>query len=124
MIRHLAVVGVGLIGGSLALALRRAGAVARVTGIGRGANNLREAERLGIVDGWSHDMAAVADADMIVVAVPMGAYAQVFSALVLHASPDAVISDVGSTKQHALRMARRYLTAPGRFVPAHPIAGT
>ena len=123
-IHHLAVVGVGLIGGSLARALRAAGAVETVTGIGRGAENLITAEKLGIIDRWSHDLAAVADADMVVVAVPMGAYAQVFSALALHARADAVITDVGSTKQHALAMAAAYLTAPGRFVAAHPIAGT
>jgi len=123
-ISHLAIIGVGLIGGSLARALRSAGLVERVTGIGRGEANLIEATRLGIIDGWSHDVAAVADADMIVVAVPMGAYAQVFSGLALHARADAVITDVGSTKQHALLMAERYLTAPGHFVAAHPIAGT
>jgi len=123
-INHLAIVGVGLIGGSLARVLRAAGVVERITGIGRGEANLIEAEHLGIIDDWSHDMAAVADADMIVVAVPMGAYAQVFSALELHARPDAVITDVGSTKQHALAMAAQYLTAPGRFIAAHPLAGT
>ncbi|MDQ6951724.1 MAG: prephenate dehydrogenase/arogenate dehydrogenase family protein [Mariprofundales bacterium] len=120
---HLAVVGVGLIGGSFAKALRAAGKVGRITGIGRSEANLLEAKRLGIIDHYAMDLVAVAGADLIMVAVPMGAYGQVFSALELHARADAIITDAGSTKQHAIRMAEQFLTAPGRFVPAHPIAG-
>jgi len=123
-ISHLAIVGVGLIGGSLARALRAAGCVARITGIGRGEANLIKAKELGIIDCWSHDIAAVADADMVVVAAPMGSYAQLFAALAKHVRCDAIVTDVGSTKQHALAMAARYLTASIRFVAAHPIAGT
>jgi len=123
-IPHLAIVGVGLIGGSLARALRAAGCVEKITGIGRGEANLIEAKELGIIDHWSHQMAAVADADMVVVATPMGSYQTIFSALAQHARHDAIITDVGSTKQHALSMAARYLTPSHRFVAAHPIAGT
>ncbi|MDQ6963437.1 MAG: prephenate dehydrogenase/arogenate dehydrogenase family protein, partial [Mariprofundales bacterium] len=123
-IRHLAVVGVGLIGGSLARALRTAGCVEKITGIGRSAANLMEALELGIIDHWSHDMSAVAEADMVVVAAPMGAYAQLFSAIALYAHSDAIVTDVGSTKQHALAVAQRHLPPSIRFVAAHPIAGT
>ncbi|MDX8413751.1 MAG: prephenate dehydrogenase/arogenate dehydrogenase family protein [Mariprofundales bacterium] len=123
-IPHLAIIGAGLIGGSLARALRKAGCVERITGIGRGKTNLIEAKKLGIIDHWSHDIAAVADADLVVVATPMGTYDEIFSALTKHARADAIITDIGSTKQHALLMAARHLPPSARFVAAHPIAGT
>jgi len=125
VIKNLAVVGVGLIGGSFAMALRAAKGIAvqHITGIGRSEANLLAAKRLGIIDEYARDLAAVEDADLIMVAVPMGAYGQLFSALELHARADAIITDAGSTKQYAIQMAEQFLTAPGRFVPAHPIAG-
>jgi prephenate dehydrogenase len=124
-IEHLAVIGVGLIGGSVARALRHAGFVGRVTGVGRSRENLDRARELGIIDHWSHDIAeAVHDADMVLVAVPMGAYEKVFAELAGALPEDALLTDAGSTKQHAIDVAHRHLENPSRFVPAHPIAGT
>jgi len=124
-INHLVVIGVGLIGGSVARALRHAGCVERVTGVGRGRENLDRARELGIIDHWTHDIAeAVHDADMVLVAVPMGAYDRVFSELAVSLPENALITDAGSTKQHAIDVARKHLPDPSRFVPAHPIAGT
>jgi len=124
-VRRLSIIGVGLIGGSLARALRRAGAVGHITGIGRGRENLERALELGVVDAWTQDIAAgVGDADMVVIAVPMGMYEAVFKAIAGTLNAGAIVTDVGSAKQHAIDMAYRYLQHPENFVPAHPIAGT
>jgi len=123
---RLAVIGVGLIGGSLARALRAAGAVDHVTGIGRNVEHLARARELGVVDATATSIAeGVRDADMVAVCVPMGAYDAVFEALTGALRPDALITDAGSTKQQALIAARRHLDADqlARFVPAHPVAG-
>lgn len=124
-ISKLAIIGVGLIGGSLARALRRASIVSHITGIGRGRANLERAQELGVVDDWTQDIATgIADADMVIVAVPLGAYEQVFSVMAGHLDKQSIVSDAGSTKQHAIDMAHKHLSKPELFVPAHPIAGT
>jgi len=122
---HLVVIGVGLIGGSVARALRREGCVSRITGVGRGQANLEKARALGVVDAVDTDVArAVHSADTVLVSVPMGAYEAVFSAMSDTLPPTAVLTDAGSTKQSAVAAARCSLRHPARFVPAHPIAGT
>lgn len=125
-IGRLAVIGVGLIGGSLARALKRAGAVTHVTGIGRDAAHLARARELGVVDAFTTSIAeGVAGADVVAVCAPMGAYDAIFAAMADELDDGAVITDAGSTKRHALAAARRHLSANAltRFVPAHPIAG-
>ncbi|MDX8403229.1 MAG: histidinol-phosphate transaminase [Mariprofundaceae bacterium] len=122
---HLVVIGVGLIGGSAARALKHAGFVGRVTGVGRSRENLDRARELGIIDHWTHNISeAVHDADMVLVAVPMGAYDRVFAELAESLPEHAIVTDAGSTKQHAIDVAHKHLSNPSRFVPAHPIAGT
>ncbi len=124
-IQHLVIVGVGLIGGSVGLALKRAGAVGRVTGVGRSRENLMTAEARGIVDDWTHDLkAAVADADVVLLAVPMAAYDALLREMADALPADAVVTDAGSTKQSAIAAAQRWLPDARRFVAAHPIAGT
>ncbi len=124
-IKHLVVVGVGLIGGSVSLALKRAGLVEFVTGVGRSRDNLELASELGVIDDWSHDVAeAVRDADMVLIAVPMTAYDNLFKSIANVLPEQAIVTDAGSTKLSALAAAGRHLPNPGRFVPAHPIAGT
>ncbi|HKI60848.1 MAG TPA: prephenate dehydrogenase/arogenate dehydrogenase family protein [Mariprofundaceae bacterium] len=124
-IKHLVVIGVGLIGGSVARALKHAGCVDRVTGVGRGRENLDRARELGIIDHWTHEISeAVHDADMVLVAVPMGAYDRVFAELAASLPDRALITDAGSTKQYAIDTASKHLSDTSRFVPAHPIAGT
>jgi len=119
------VIGTGLIGGSVSLALKKAGRVERVTGVGRSRDNLVLAQKRGVVDDWSHNIAeAVKDADIVLVAVPMTAYVPVFSAMKDTLPAKAIVTDVGSTKQSAIAAARKTLPDCSRFVPAHPIAGT
>ncbi len=121
----LAVVGVGLIGGSLALALKAAGAVRRVVGVGRTHANLEEAIRLGVIDEAQGLTSAAQMADVIFIATPVAQMPEVFATLRAHAKPSAVIFDGGSTKQDVIAAAQTYLGERlCRFVPAHPIAGT
>jgi len=126
MIRRLAVIGVGLIGGSLASALRAAGEVGEVVGCGRSAKNLERAVQLGVIDRFSHDpAAAVAGADMIFLAVPLGAMAPTFAAIKEHLADDAIMTDGGSVKGSVVADAVAAFGAlPPRLVPGHPIAGT
>ena len=124
-IRHLVVVGIGLIGGSLSLALKRAGVVQRVTGVGRSRKNLELARELGVIDDWTHDLAeAVRDADMVLLAVPMTTYDELFKTMADVLPAHTIVTDAGSTKQSAIAAAGRHLPNLGRFVAAHPIAGT
>lgn len=126
MIRRLCIVGVGLIGGSLARALRRAGAVGEVVGTSRREAHLRRAEALGVVDRFHLDPARAADgADVVVVCTPMGAMEAVFRALRPGLAPGAVLTDAGSVKQTVFRAANVVFGyTPPYLVPAHPIAGT
>jgi prephenate dehydrogenase len=122
----LAVIGVGLIGGSLARALRAAGKVERVVGCGRGRENLQRALELGVIDDYTHEVAeAVRDADMVFVAVPLGAMRGVFEQMCDHLRPGAVITDGGSAKASVIADFRAVCPQhAARFVPGHPIAGT
>ncbi len=125
-INKLVIIGVGLIGGSFALALKKARIVKQVVGVGRSRKNLQVALRRGIIDRAETDAArAVVDADLVLVGVPVGQMAGVFARIAPALPPQAVVSDAGSTKQDVIASARRHLGAHfAQFVPAHPIAGT
>ena len=126
MIDRLCIVGTGLIGGSLARDLKRLGEVGEVVGSSRRAANLRRAVDLGVIDRFDVDVArAVAGADMVVVAVPLGAVPAVLERIGDAVGDDAVVTDVGSAKGHVVEAARAVLGPRlPRFVPVHPIAGT
>lgn len=126
MINRLAVIGVGLIGGSLALALKSKGAVNEVIGYSRNHEARQQALSLGIIDRAADSIAeAVADADVVFVAVPMGAMATVFSEMSEHIRSEAIITDGGSAKAQVVTAAREALGDKFKqFVPGHPIAGT
>ncbi|WP_295384839.1 prephenate dehydrogenase/arogenate dehydrogenase family protein [uncultured Thiodictyon sp.] len=126
MIERLAIIGVGLIGGSLARALREAGAVGEVVGCGRALPNLERAVEIGVIDRYDQDPAsAVAGADMVFVAVPLGAMRGVFNAIKDRLRPDAIFTDGGSVKGSVVADAlAAFGRTPPRLVPGHPIAGT
>ncbi len=126
MIERLCIVGVGLIGGSLARALRRAGFVREIVGASRSAEHLQKAVELGVIDRYETELSrAVRGADMVFVAVPLGAMASVFAAIRDSLEPDAVVTDGGSAKASVVADAERaFGEVPGWFVPGHPIAGT
>ncbi|MDT8404885.1 prephenate dehydrogenase [Sulfuriflexus sp.] len=126
MINRLCVIGVGLIGGSLCRALRQAEAVQSIVGCGRNTAQLQRALELGVIDSYETDIAtAVSDADVVVVAVPVGAMQKVFAAIKGHLKPGAVLTDVGSAKGSVVLAAREAFGGDEAcFVPGHPIAGT
>jgi prephenate dehydrogenase len=125
-IGRLVVIGVGLIGGSFSLALKKAGVVKRVIGVGRTKKNLDAARRLGVIDEAHTDAAtAVRDADLVLIGTPVGQMPEVMAKIAPALGPATVVTDGGSTKQNVIAYARRFLSAHfERFVPSHPIAGT
>ncbi|MHC0509203.1 prephenate dehydrogenase [Achromobacter aegrifaciens] len=124
LIPVLAVVGVGLIGGSFAAALRRAGQVGRVLGVGRNAQSLARAVELGLIDEAASAEDAAAHADLILLATPVGGLGDVLSRMRAHLRSDTVLTDGGSTKAEVVEAARAALgDRIAQFVPGHPIAG-
>ncbi len=121
----LVVVGVGLIGGSFALALKQAGKVERVIGVGRRTKTLDIARQLGIIDEAAADCSCAARADLVMLAMPVGQTRAVLASLAPHVGPATVVTDAGSTKSEVVHAAREELGESfPRFVPGHPIAGT
>jgi len=121
----LAVVGVGLIGGSLSLALKATGKVGQVIGIGRGQANLDMAMQLRVVDSVTRDLAAgVADADVVFLATPVLTLGPVARQAMPHLKPGAILTDGGSVKQAVIDEIEPFLRDDVHFVPGHPIAGT
>ncbi len=124
LLDKLAVVGVGLIGGSAALAAHRAGLARRIVGVGRAGEHMDDALRLGVIDAALPLAQAVSDADLVLLAVPVGQTPAVMAALAPHLAPQAVVTDAGSTKGDVAIAARTHMGAAlARFVPGHPIAG-
>ena len=122
---RVAIVGVGLIGGSFALALRRAGGAARIVGADRDLQSLERAVALGVIDTAAESASEAAEsADLVFVAVPVRAMGPVLHDISLGLAPHAVVTDAGSTKTEVARTAREELRERfPRFVPGHPIAG-
>ncbi|MCG8048953.1 MAG: prephenate dehydrogenase/arogenate dehydrogenase family protein [Candidatus Thiodiazotropha endolucinida] len=126
MIDKLAIIGVGLIGGSAALALKEEGVVKEVVGCGRGEANLIKAQSLGVIDHYTHDVgAAVKGADMVLLSVPLGAMRDTLSGMRGQLVDHAVVTDAGSVKCSVVNDVKAVFgEIPGFFVPGHPIAGT
>lgn len=126
MIEKLCIIGIGLIGGSLARALRDAGYAREVIGYGRGVGNLQQAVELGVIDRAEVSLPdAVRDADMIVLAVPVGNMPEILDTLGPVLSENSVVTDVGSVKGSVIAAARAALGSRfAHFVPGHPLAGT
>lgn len=125
MFERVAIVGVGLIGGSFGLGLRAAGQCGTVVGVGRSEANLRVALERGIIDAVETDVAkAVAQADLVLVATPVAQFSRVFAEVAKGLRPGALVTDGGSTKRDVVAAAREALGPKiAQFVPAHPIAG-
>jgi prephenate dehydrogenase len=125
MINKLVIFGVGLIGGSFAMALRQADFVRQIVGFGRSMENMSSALGTYVIDEIGMDPAtAVKDADLVVLAVPVGQMGPIMAAIAPHLAPHTVVTDMGSTKQDVEALARKHLARHlSRFVPGHPIAG-
>ena len=124
LIERLTIIGVGLIGGSLASALKAANACQEVVGCGRNVENLETAIEMGVIDRYETvPSLAVQGADMVVVAVPLGTMANMFSTIREHLLPSTIITDVGSAKASVNEDAKQLGDHFSHFVPGHPIAG-
>lgn len=119
-----AVVGVGLIGGSFAAAIRQAGAASTILGAGRRPQTLAQAQRIGLIDQAVTLEEAAATADLILLAMPVGATKAVLARMAPHLRDDTLLTDAGSTKADVAQAARQALGERiAQFIPGHPIAG-
>jgi prephenate dehydrogenase len=125
MFEQLGLIGCGLMGGSFALALKKAGLVKRVVGYSKSPSTTERARQMGVIDVEAPSaLLAVSGADLVLVAVPVSATEATFKAIRHLVGKDVLIMDVGSTKREVIDAARRVLRDQvGVFVPAHPIAG-
>jgi cyclohexadieny/prephenate dehydrogenase len=122
---RLALIGMGLIGSSIARAVRAQGAARTVIACSRSAATRRRATELGLADQVvENNAAAVAGADLIIVCVPVGACGAIAAEIGPHLAPGAIVSDVGSVKTGVVKQMSPHLPAGVHFVPAHPVAGT
>ncbi len=119
------IIGVGLIGGSFALGLKKAKKVQTIVGYGRNENNLKQAQDLGVIDTYSTDITkALLAVDLVLIATPVNSFQSIFEMIKPHINSDVIISDVGSTKSSVIATAKEVFgTIPENFIPAHPIAG-
>ena len=125
MLKKITIFGVGLIGGSFALALKKAGTVRQIVGVGRTAGSIIRAKELGIIDTVSTSVAdAVADADLVLIATPVAQTGAILASIKPHLGHGTVVTDAGSTKTDVVAAAREALGEKlAQFVPGHPIAG-
>ncbi|MDE2365645.1 MAG: prephenate dehydrogenase/arogenate dehydrogenase family protein [Betaproteobacteria bacterium] len=124
-INKLVIIGVGLIGGSFGLALRKANMVRHITGVGRSRENVQRALKLEAIDEIAGDLpSALKDAEMIFLAVPVGQTGEIMRQIAPYLEPDTIVTDAGSTKQDVIASAHAHLADHlENFVPGHPIAG-
>jgi cyclohexadieny/prephenate dehydrogenase len=125
MFDKIALIGIGLIGGSIALEARKRGLARRIVAATRSAETAAKANELKLADHCGTDLgAAVKDADLVIVCTPVGACGPAAKAIAPHLKPGCIVSDVGSVKQTVISDMAPHLPANVHFVPAHPVAGT
>jgi cyclohexadieny/prephenate dehydrogenase len=125
MFERIALVGIGLIGSSLARVIRREGLAREIAISTRSADTLRRAEELGLGDVYSTDAReAVTNADLVIVSVPVGASGAVAEEIAPALRPGAIVTDVGSTKGSVIMQMQPHIPANVHFIPGHPLAGT
>ncbi|MFA9477164.1 prephenate dehydrogenase [Phycisphaerales bacterium AB-hyl4] len=124
-IEQVAILGAGLLGTSVGLGLKAAGYAGRVVGVARSEETLAAAKQRGAIDHGTTDVGeAVKASQLAIVAVPLGQFDRMFQQIAEHEHDGLIITDVGSTKQSVIASAREHLKHPGRFVGAHPMAGS
>ncbi|WP_378942696.1 prephenate/arogenate dehydrogenase family protein [Paracoccus sp. R86501] len=122
---RVALIGLGLIAGSMAHAMRAGGLAGHIAGFARSAETRQTARQIGLCDSIHDDIKdAVAGADLIVLAVPVGAMGQVMAQIAPHLAPGATVTDVGSVKQSVIDAVAPHVPQGVHFVPGHPLAGT
>lgn len=124
-VKKIAIVGVGLIGGSLGMACKKNGFQGEIIGYGRSEEKLRLAVDLGAIDSYQTDMSSGwEDVDLIILATPVGLISSFLKTIAPYLKKGAIVSDVGSTKENIIKAAEKILSSDKYFVGAHPIAGT
>jgi cyclohexadieny/prephenate dehydrogenase len=122
---RIALIGIGLIGSSIAYDIRRLGLAKEIVVSTRKPETLKRAEELGLGDRYTISAAeAVVDADLVIVSVPVGASGSVAEEISAHLKPGAIVTDVGSTKASVIAQMQPYIPAGVHFIPGHPLAGT
>ncbi len=122
---RVALIGLGLIAGSMSLAMRQTGLVGEVVGYARSAETRETAMEIGLVDRvFDHAADAVRDADLVVLAVPVGVMGDIAAEIALHLKPGATLTDVGSVKQAVIEAVAPHVPENVHFIPGHPLAGT
>jgi cyclohexadieny/prephenate dehydrogenase len=122
---RIALIGIGLIGSSIAHAARRAGCVSHIAGYSRSEASLAAATRIGFCDSVHDDMAdCVRDADIVILCAPVGAMGPAAEAIASSLKPGAIVTDVGSVKMAVIRDVGPFVPEGVHFIPGHPIAGT
>ncbi|MBI5380074.1 MAG: prephenate dehydrogenase/arogenate dehydrogenase family protein [Nitrospirae bacterium] len=125
LFQKMTILGVGLVGGSLALACKTRGLVGEICGVGRGRANLEKARALGVVDAVMQDPAeGVRGADLVVLATPVGSFVSLVKAIAPALRPGVIVTDVGSVKGDLVRELEDLMPPGARFVGSHPIAGS
>ncbi|SHM06084.1 prephenate dehydrogenase [Paracoccus solventivorans] len=125
MFRRVALIGLGLIAGSMALAMRESGLAGRIVGYARSDETRATAREIGLVDEVTDSAAeAVAGADLVVLAVPVGAMGEIAAEIAPHLAPGAILTDVGSVKQSVIEAVAPHVPKGVHFIPGHPLAGT
>jgi cyclohexadieny/prephenate dehydrogenase len=120
-----ALIGIGLIGSSVAHATRRGKLAGHVAGYAPDMEELARAEKVGFADSWHDDLAAcVTDADLVILAAPVGALGEIAKTIGPHLKSGAIVSDTGSVKGAVLRDVSPHMPPGAHLIPAHPIAGT
>ncbi|WP_114285176.1 prephenate/arogenate dehydrogenase family protein [Candidatus Halocynthiibacter alkanivorans] len=123
--QRVALIGLGLIAGSMARAMQRGGLAGEITGYARSAETRTTAADIGLVDRVCDSAAeAVKDADLVVLAVPVGVMGAVAAEISAHLKPGATVTDVGSVKRAVIETVSPHIPDGVHFVPAHPLAGT
>ncbi|MEM9732104.1 MAG: prephenate/arogenate dehydrogenase family protein [Pseudomonadota bacterium] len=123
--QRLCLIGIGLIGASIALRARRDGLAAHISISTRSAETLKRAEELGLGDGYHQDAAeAVKDADCVILCIPVGAFAAVGAAIGPHLKPGCIVSDAGSVKRSVIDQLLPHIPDGVHLIPGHPVAGT
>lgn len=124
-IKHVSILGVGLLGGSIGLALRKTTTDCTISGYGHRASTLASAVKLGAIDrAFENPQQAVADADLVILCTPVGIFESLLQSIAPALKPGAIVTDVGSTKRSIVEAAGRLMPAGVHFVASHPIAGS
>jgi len=125
MMEKICIIGVGLIGSSLAKALKNTGQAKLICGYGRDAARLEKAKELNIIDEYfTEPKAAIIDSDIVIIATPVGSFEEILRSIKPYLNNDTLITDVGSTKRSVIDVAEKVFgSLPSNFIPAHPIAG-